>query len=280
MLRYRTLIQAVLVASIAALALEQSNAASLTAAQIVEKNVAARGGLAAWRTVKSMSITGDMEAGGKKDVQLPFVLKMKRPRKTRLELQFAGQTAVQVYDGSNGWKLRPFLGRNEVEAYSPDELKAAASQSELDGPLIDYAAKGSKLELEGTEKIEGRDTYKLKVTTKDRETQRVWIDAKTFLDARVEGTPRRLDGVMHPVDIAFRDYRSVDGLMIPHVLETTVHNAAKIPGKGLTLQDQTSKIAIEKVTLNPDLDDTLFTKPQPVPKPRMKETRTVGALVR
>jgi hypothetical protein len=38
--------------------------ASLTAAEIVTKNVAARGGLEAWRAVKTMSLSGKMGAGG------------------------------------------------------------------------------------------------------------------------------------------------------------------------------------------------------------------------
>ena len=44
---------------------------------------------------------------------LPFIMELKRPRKMRFELQFKGQTAVQVFDGANGWKLRPFLNRRK-----------------------------------------------------------------------------------------------------------------------------------------------------------------------
>src|SRR4029077_4371463 len=100
--------------------------ANLTAAPIIDKNVSAKGGLQAWRSVQTISFTGKMEAGGKQNVQLPFVLEKKRPRKTRIELAFANDTAVQVYDGANGWKLRPYLGRKDVEPYSPEELKSAA----------------------------------------------------------------------------------------------------------------------------------------------------------
>src|SRR6266436_10318799 len=86
----------------------------LSAAQIVEKHVAARGGLQAWRALQTLSVTGKMDAGsgdsalrsdriarlgvgatvkhapvgaaaaadkeGAKQVQLPFTLEMKRPR--------------------------------------------------------------------------------------------------------------------------------------------------------------------------------------------------------
>jgi hypothetical protein len=244
---------------------------ALSAAEIVDKNVSARGGLQAWRAVQTLSMTGKMDAGGntrpaltvpgvkpapgaparpKAQVQLPFVMDLKRVRKVRIEIQFQGQTALQVYDGTNGWKVRPFLNRHEVEPFSPEELKAAGMQSDLDGPLVDYAAKGTSIELEGTEKVESRDTYRLKLTMKDGHVQHVWLDAVTFLETKVEGVPRRLDGKYHPVATFFRDYRVVDGLKVPFVLETAVQG---VPQK--------EKTEIEKVTVNPKLDDSLFGKP-------------------
>ena len=83
----------------------------------------------------------------------------------------------------NGWKLRPYLNRLEVEPFTADELRLAAMQQPLDGPLVDYAVKGTQVELEGMEKVEDRNTYKLKLTMKDGHTTRVWIDAQTFLEA-------------------------------------------------------------------------------------------------
>src|SRR5262252_7634362 len=87
-------------------------AADLSASEIADKNVAARGGLQARRAVTSMTMAGDMEAGGKENTKLPFTWTMKRPHKSRLEIKFQDQTAVQVFDGVQGWKVRPFLNRN------------------------------------------------------------------------------------------------------------------------------------------------------------------------
>ena len=223
----------------------------LTAAQVVERNISARGGLQAWRTVKTLSMSGKLDAGGKQKVQLPFVLEMERNRKTRLELQFNGQTAVQVYDGTNGWKLRPFLNRRDVEPYTPDELKAASMQADIDGPLVDYVAKGTKVQLDGIQSVEGHDAFNLKLTLKTGQVQHIWVDAQTFLDVKVEGTPRRLDGRFHPVATYMRDYRSVNGLMIPYVNETAVDGVK-----------QTEKILVEKVVVNPKLEDSHFSKPR------------------
>ena len=249
-----------------------SPAATLSAAQIVERNVAARGGLAGWRAVKTLSWSGKMDAGGNnrptlampgprhkgamppprptEQSQLPFVLEMARPRKSRLELQFAGQTAVQVYDGTQGWKLRPYLNRHEVENYLPEELNAAAAQPDLDGPLIDYAAKGIAVALAGTETVDGQPAYKLALTLKDKRVQNVWIDAKTFLEVKMDGTPRRLDGKMHPVWVYYRDYKTVSGLVMPMVYETSVEGVKS-----------TEKISIETVVVNPKLPDGRFAKP-------------------
>jgi outer membrane lipoprotein-sorting protein len=252
---------------------EAGETSQLTANQIVDKNVTARGGLQAWREVQTLSMTGKMDARGNnrptipvpgtktgpgmpaprssEQVQLPFVMELKRTRKTRLEILFHGQTAIQVYDGTNGWKLRPFLNRHEVEPFTPEEKKAASLQSDLDGPLVDYAAKGTKVELEGLEEVEGKDTYKLKLMMKDGQVQQVWVDSQTFLETKIEGAPRRLDGKYHPTAIYYRNYRPVNGLMVPHVLETTVEGIR-----------QMEKIEIEKVAVDPKLDDSRFAKLQ------------------
>ena len=196
------------------------------------------------------------------EVQLPFVMELKRPNKMRFELQFKNQTAVQVYDGVQGWKLRPFLNRNEVEPYSQEEIKMASTQGQLDGYLIDYAAKGTRLEFDSIEKVEGRDTYKLTLTLKNGDVTHVWVDSQTFLEAKVEGQPRRLDGTYHPVEVYYRDYRPVNGLQIPFVLETKVLPVTKTATRLRDTPVPPEKIIIEQVTVNPKLDDSLFAKPQ------------------
>jgi hypothetical protein len=251
-------------------------AMKLSAAEIVDKNVSARGGLAAWRAVKALSMSGKIDAGGnsrpvlplrrsRKDrgqplatprpleqVQLPLVIELKRSHKSRIELQFNGQTAIQAFDGTNGWKIRPFLNRKEVEPYTADELKAALQEAELDGPLVDYQAKGSKVELVGSEKVGDRDTYHLAVTTRSGQVQHIWVDSQSFLEVKMEGSPRLLDGKLHPVEIYYAEFRpATGGLVVPYLYETKVEGVK-----------QTEKIQIESVLVNPKLDDTLFAKPR------------------
>jgi outer membrane lipoprotein-sorting protein len=263
-----------------------STVAKLTAEQVIERNIAARGGAQAWHGVQSITWNGKMQVGfadsiarsqryvsnsmarkGKlermalqedekqaqnaKQVELPFVMEMKRPGKSRVEIDFAGKTAVQVYDGKDGWMMRPYLNRTDWEPFTPEQAKSQAHTAGIDGVLFDYAARGTKVALDGIEPVEGHDAYKLKLTLKNGDVQHVWVDAQSFLDVKVEGTPRRMDGRMHTVWVYQRDFRPVQGLSLPFVLETAVDG-----------YKDTHKMTIEKVGLNPQLDDALFAKPR------------------
>ncbi len=244
--QYRTVLCAV-----AVLAAAPTFAAGLGAAQVVERNVAARGGLEAWRAVTSIKLTGQMDAGGTENARLPFELTLARPNKSRLELKFQDKTAVQVYDGTQGWKVRPFLNRDEVENFTPAEAKVAASAGELDGFLIDYARKGYKVESRGSEFVEGKPAYKLLVTGKGGDQHTVWVDESSFLEVRIDAEPRKLDGKMHKVWVYYRDYKTVSGLGIPRTLETVVDRVEKH-----------HTMTVETVVVNPPLSAALFAKPQ------------------
>jgi outer membrane lipoprotein-sorting protein len=200
--------------------------------------------------VNTLTIAGELDAGGKPNHALPFVLKEKRSRKSRLEIVFADKTSVQVYDGAQGWKVRPFLNRNEVENYTAAEIKSAADEQELDGPLVDYAAKGTRIALAGTEAVEGHPAYKLKLTFKTGDTRNLWIDAGSFLELKMDGEPRKLDGRMHNVTVYFRDYKTEHGLTIARLQETAVDGTK-----------QTNKMTISRVSVNDAIDDAQFQKP-------------------
>lgn len=259
--------------------------AGVSVAQVVDRHVAARGGLKAWRTVQTLSVTGKLDAGtpdsversakiaregvgasvkraqaaaakdgtniATQQVQLPFRLEMKRPRKSRLEIDFAGKTAVQVYDGQNGWKLRPYLNRDDAEPFTAEETKSEEAKADLEPPLVDYAAKGSQVALEAMEQVDGRNAYKVKLTLKNGDVQHIWIDAQSYLDVKVEGLPRRMDGKMRSVWIYQRDFRAVQGVMVPYLYETTNEG-----------NPRAHRMVIESVAVNRTLDDARFTKPQ------------------
>jgi outer membrane lipoprotein-sorting protein len=235
-----------------AIAKDKIPAPTLTAEQIVERNVAARGGLDAWRKIDSMVWVGHMESADPTVPRLTFVLEQKRPNKTRFEMSTLAEKTVRVFDGKQGWRIRPKRGGGlDEQPYSPQDLAFAREEQGLDGPLIDYRAKGIAVELAGVEKVEGHRAYRLHVRPPSGNRHDVWIDAKTFLDLKYDRTSYGPTGSPVIVSVVYRNYQSVSGLQVPGTLE--IGGDSKSPA--------TARMVIDKISLNPPLDDKVFGRP-------------------
>lgn len=219
-----------------------------TVDELIAKNVEARGGMDKLKSVQTLRLTGRMTMGP--GLEAPIVLTLKRPSSMRMDLTFQGMTAVQAYDGKNGWQIMPFQGRTEPEPLSPEDLKEAAQEADIDGPLVDYAAKGHKVELIGKEPVEGSDAWKLKVTLKDGDIRYVYLDADYFLQVKSEGK-RMVRGSELETDTLFGDFKEVDGLVFPHSIDS-----------GAKGHPERQKIAVEKIEINVPVDDASFQMPQ------------------
>jgi hypothetical protein len=226
-------------------------APNLTAAQIVDKHVAALGGLDAWRKIDTMVWVGHLETGNPAAPVVPYMLQMKRPLKRRFEVHLRDETSVRIFNGNDGWKVRPARGGiPELLPYSDEELKSAHDGPGIDGPLFDYQAKGVKVDLETIEELEGHKTYRLSVTLPSGATQHVWIDAQSFLDVQYDRESRTATGQSGVVTVHQRAFKTVGGLKIPHSIVT---NAG--PGKA------SETMVIDQVVLNPPLSDAVFARP-------------------
>lgn len=226
-------------------------AEELTAAQIVEKNVAARGGLDAWKNIQSMVWVGHIERGSASTTSLPFVLEMKRPNKTRFEIKAQNQTAVRAYDGNQGWKQRMANGNKpELQPYTNEELRFAADAQGIDGPLVDYQAKGIAVALGGIDEIEGRKAYRLKVRFPSGASRNIWIDAQSFLDVKYDREFRNGPGQSGTMSVFYRNYQKIGDLQIPLVIENGTNTVQII-----------DRMVIDRVLLNPPLSDVVFAKP-------------------
>jgi hypothetical protein len=227
-------------------------APELDVAQVLERNAAARGGLEAWRKVQAMSWSGYVERADGSGPRLPFTYDQRRPAQTRFEVASDRQRSVRVFDGQQGWKLRPSAGGPpEVQAYGDEERRAARDALVIDGPLLDASAKGVQVTLEGLEPVEGRPAYRLVATLPSGTKQRVWVDAETFLEVKYDRSGRDAAGRPSTVEVLLRDYRAFEGLQLPSTIET------RAPG-GTRAVDL---MVIERVVLNPLLPSDRFSKP-------------------
>jgi outer membrane lipoprotein-sorting protein len=228
-----------------------------TADEIIEKNIQARGGREKLKAVESVRMSGKMSMG--QGMEAPFTLEMARPKKVRLEFTIQGMTGVQVYDGTTGWAVMPFMGKTDPEEVAGDDLKEMEDQADIDGALVDYKEKGHQVELLGKEDLEGTPAYKLKLTKKNGDVNTIYIDAESYLEMKIEGK-RKVRGQDVEVESTPGDYKPVAGVMFPHTLE----NKAKGAPAGQT-------ITIEKIEVNPTLGADEFAKPKPAAAPPKKQ---------
>ena len=218
-----------------------------TVDELIAKNIEAKGGMAKLKAVKSMRATGKMVGG--QGMEFPFVMINKRPKSTKIEFTFQGMTGMQVYDGKTAWMSMPFMGKKDPEVMPPDQAKDMEEQADMDGPLVDYKEKGNKVELIGKEQVEGADAYKLKVTLKNGDVRTIYLDAETYLEIKVE-SKRTVRGTEVEGESYLSDYKEVEGLMIAHVME-----------QGQKGSPMRQKLVIEKVEINPDIQDAVFAMP-------------------
>jgi len=224
-----------------------------TAAEVIDRNVAARGGLDAWRKVDTMVWLGHLEHGGRETQRIPFVMTLKRPNLTRFELKEQFNQFTRIFDGKHGWKLRPASdGRPETKSFSPLEVSFSRTEFVIDGPLIDYQAKGVTADLDGIDTVDGRKAYRLSLKLPSGGERKVWIDTKTNLDIRYDRPATNPLKPGAPVSVYYRNYETVDGVQLAHSIETGVG------GDGAAAGD---KLVIDRVLVNPKLDDGTFAPP-------------------
>ncbi len=243
---------------------------TMTASAIVERNAAARGGAQAWQNIKSLAAAGRIESKGAADREIPFTLEQKRPSSTRFLITAQSQKSLRVFNGVEGWKVKPdSAGRPDLQPYTPEELRFARDSQVIDGPLMDDTARKGIISVLGVDVFEGRRNYVLGVKLPSGASHRVWVDAQTFLESRFERDVQTPSGRVAVSTMVFRDYRRIEGLVMPMTIETG--------GDAARAGD---KLVIERVAINPELDDRLFERP-PMPTHRRKsvtvDARAVGA---
>jgi hypothetical protein len=216
-----------------------------TVDELVAKNVAAKGGADALRALRSVRFTGKMLVN-EGEIQLAYVETKKRPGEVRSEVTLQGMTAIQAYDGEQGWKVSPFQGRKDPEKMSADDTKSLMEEAEIDGPLVDWKAKDSTVEYLGTEDVDGTSAHKLKVVRKNGDVTFVYLDPDAFLEIR-KTTQRVEQGAQVEVETDVGDYEKIAGVFLPFSIES-----------GRKGDPDKQKIIIDKAEGNIPVDDTVF----------------------
>jgi hypothetical protein len=242
-MRLRSVIHLIFVTLIAPTIFAQEN--QPTVDQLVSKNIEAKGGVDALHALQTLRLSGKILLKQGQE-ERAYLQTKKRPNEVRTEGTLQGMTQVAAYDGKEGWKISPFQGRKDPERMSADDLKPLEEQAEIDGPLVDWKAKGSTVQYLGTEDVDGTLAHKLKVVRKNGDVSFVYLDPDHFLEIRIL-TQRIRHGAYEEVETDLGDYEKTAGVFIP----TSIDFGRKgDPDKG--------KVIIDKVEANMPVDDAIF----------------------
>jgi outer membrane lipoprotein-sorting protein len=220
-------------------------AAAQTAGEIVARNLEAKGGVDRLKSLDSLKITGTMTVQGK---ALPLTILSKRPNLVRQELVVGGTTVIQAFDGTRAWATNPIAGGKPQEL-PPEATAVIGRTAEFDTAFLDYEARGHTIELTGSDTLDGTPVHRLKLTTSRGDVQHFVIDAKTGLELRASQEVEIGPGQKQSVTTEMRDYKPVDGVLMPHEIRRLVD------GKIL------SRLRISRIEVNTIPDDSLFRMP-------------------
>jgi outer membrane lipoprotein-sorting protein len=217
-----------------------------TLEDIVARNLAAKGGVEKLRAVTTVKMTGRVKGPGGENSVVTWA---KRPNKMRRENISEGQAFVVGFDGMTVWQINPLVSPRPREITGPQADKTRQDAGDFDTPLLDYKARGTTVELIGTEAVQGISMHRLRMTLRNGSIQEVYLNAETMLESRTvmqleQGNRKAI------VTLEFSNYKTVDGLTVPfHIRQ--LHNGQVMV-----------EITYDSCEFNAQMPDTLFAMPK------------------
>jgi hypothetical protein len=220
-----------------------------TADDLVAKNLAARGGADKLRTIRTMLITGTISFG---DASSPITVQARRPSQIREDFKVQGNEVTRAYDGTTGWESEKGGEQSKVDALTGGEADNIREEAEnaIEGPLLDYAKKGNKLEALGHDTVAGKRVDKLKITTHVGTSITQFLDATTHLEIHEE-IERTVNGKLMMIVEDVGDYRDVGGVKFAHRFVS-----------GPKENPQMTTLQVEKMQLDVPIDASIFARPK------------------
>jgi hypothetical protein len=219
---------------------------TLSLDEVIAKNLAARGGADRLRAIKTLRVKGHTEGGW---ATFEVTTTYARALKMRNDTAMQGMVESSAVDGKQGWQTNAFSGRKDAVAMSPDDLTFALEDADFEGPLVDWQKKGHKLELLGTEDVDGSPAYKIKATLKSGTVEYLFLDADAFIEIKTV-TQRKVRGTLVETETEYGNYEKVNGIYFPFSIESRARRS-----------QNSSRFAVDSVETDVPVDDAMFAKP-------------------
>jgi hypothetical protein len=207
--------------------------------EIMTKHEKAVGGMDNWDKMKTLKMVGSLSQQG---MEINMTQTYMMEKAMRMDISVMGMSGFTIVTTTGGWSYMPFGGGTKLDTMKPDMVKTMQGQMNIKSmQMLDYKAKGTKLELAGKDTINSAPCYKIKCTNKDGENSFCFIDMNTYYLTRIERTVKA-DDQEQEVAVAFANYqKQPEGVVMP-----------------MSMTAQGVEITYKTIEINKPVDEQIF----------------------
>jgi hypothetical protein len=210
-----------------------------TVDEVVDKYLAAIGGKEKIAALKSVKMDGSLNVQG---FDISVVTTVLNGVGSRTDISVPGMgEGYQIMTPTKGWRFMPFQGDSGPVDATEDQVKSGQVSLDIQSPFFNYKEKGHTVELLGKENANGKECYKLKLTTKQGKTSTVYLDATTYYRIKTV-TKASINGEETDVEAVYSDFKTTP--------EGYVFAYSQTTPQGI--------ITYSAITINPPVDENIF----------------------
>jgi outer membrane lipoprotein-sorting protein len=218
-----------------------------TAQDVLKKMIDAMGGRKALTAIKDTTLTGTYELT-QMGMNGTFTMYQKEPNKMRADMDIpaVGMVMTQAYDGQKAMWTNPNSGGTIEEM--PDAMAKSFEREAMGNDAFLNPEKYKiTYEVKPKAKVDDKECIVLEQTMADGHKTTIYVDPATYLPYKTETTDIGDTGAEVRAEGYPSDYKPVNGVMMAHSIRTLMDGTEYM------------KLTFTKITVNNNLEDSLFT---------------------
>ena len=231
-----------------------------TVDEIIDNYFENTGGVENWEKIEGVKMNAKVNQGG---MEIPIEIVQLKSGKMMTTISLQGQSLKQgVFDGEVLWSTN-FMTQKAEKSDEESTNMVKNEMNQFPDPFLNYKEKGFTAELVGTETVDGSETFKIKLTTtpniiEGKEVPSIsyyFFDSENFVPIQVQKEIQVGPGKGMVSEIKMSDYQEAGGVYMPFSMTQGVKGQPGAP------------INMDKIEINPTIDDSEFTFPESEPEP-------------